>query len=83
MLVYLLAPVAVTQQEITSVANFTKKQNVLTGGSAIFGEAKSTDSKDMELKGGHPFVLAAPLSRRVEGPLSVYRSAPHLLFLSN
>ena len=47
MLVYLLAPVGVTQQENTSVANFTKKQNVLTGGSAIFGEAKYTDSRAM------------------------------------
>ena len=30
-----------------TVVNFTKKQNVLTGGSAIFGEAKSTDSRAM------------------------------------
>ena len=28
-----------------TVVNFTKKQNVLTGGSVIFGEAKSTDSR--------------------------------------
>ena len=30
-----------------TVVNFTKKQNVLTGGSVIFGEAKSTDSRAM------------------------------------
>ena len=30
-----------------TVVNFAKKQNVLTGGSAIFGEAKSTDSRAM------------------------------------
>ena len=30
-----------------AVVTFTKKQNVLTGGNAIFGEAKSTDSRAM------------------------------------
>ena len=30
-----------------TVVNFTKKQNVLTGGSVIFGEGKSTDSRSM------------------------------------
>ena len=30
-----------------TVVNSTKKQNVLTGGGAIFGEAKSTDSRAM------------------------------------
>ena len=30
-----------------TVVNFTKKQNVLTRGSVIFGEAKSTDSRAM------------------------------------
>ena len=30
-----------------TVVNFTKKQNVLTEGSVIFGEAKSTDSRSM------------------------------------
>ena len=32
------------------VVNFTKKQNVLTGGSVIFGEAKSTDSTAMGIR---------------------------------
>ena len=30
-----------------TVVNFTKKQNVLTEGGDIFGEAKSTDSRAM------------------------------------
>ena len=30
-----------------TVVNFTKKQNVLTVGSVIFGEAESTDSRAM------------------------------------
>ena len=30
-----------------TAANFAKKQNVLAGGSVIFGEAKSADSRAM------------------------------------
>ena len=33
-----------------TVVNFTKKQNVLTGGSVIFGEAQSTDSRAMGVR---------------------------------
>ena len=58
-----------------TVVNFTKKQNVLTGGNVIFGEAKSTDYRAMELKGGHPVVLAAPLRRRIEGLTTVYQGS--------
>ena len=39
-----------------TVVNFTKKQNVLTGGSVIIGEAKLTDSRAMGLwTDGHNF----------------------------
>ena len=41
----LLASVGMTQKENMTVVNFTKKRDFLTGGSVIFGGAKSTDSR--------------------------------------